>query len=391
MTAAGLMARADVVVIGGGISGTAAAYELARSGVRAILLEKGSLASMASGWTLAGVRQSGRDPAELPLAMAAVRRWATLGEELGVDVEYRREGNLRLARTPEEVPVIRRLVESQRALGLSLEFLPNNRAVRQVAPALADTVLAASYCPTDGHANPTATVEGFAAAAARFGATIRTGVRVTGIEATGGRVRGVATTAGPIATDGVVVAAGVYSDALLRPVGLDLPLTVRQAHIVQTTPLPPFIRPVLGVANADFAGRQEVGGRMRLSGDAEPWEWPAGPLDADSVQPPVWGVAHVLARAVAVLPALRTARVARVWGGLLDMTPDGLPVIERSPEVEGLVIAAGFSGHGFCLGPVTGRLVSELLTAGHASLPIEPFRRARLDGRRGAVSPTLHG
>ena len=83
--------------------------------------------------------------------------------------------------------------------------------------------------------------------------------------------------------------------------------------------------------------------------------------------------------------------MARVWGGLLDMTPDGLPVIERSPEVEGLVIAAGFSGHGFCLGPVTGRLVSELLTAGYASLPIEPFRRARLDGRRGAVSPTLHG
>jgi choline dehydrogenase-like flavoprotein len=94
----------EIVVIGGGISGTAAAYELARAGAKVTLLERGSLASMASGWTLAGVRQSGRHPAELPLATAAVARWEQLGEELGADVEYRREGNLRLARSLEEAP-----------------------------------------------------------------------------------------------------------------------------------------------------------------------------------------------------------------------------------------------------------------------------------------------
>src|SRR4051794_13056781 len=98
--------RREVVIIGGGISGTAAAYELARAGARVTLLERGLLASMASGRTLAGVRQSGRHPAELPLATAAVERWAVLGEELGADVEYRRQGNLRLARTPEEGQVI---------------------------------------------------------------------------------------------------------------------------------------------------------------------------------------------------------------------------------------------------------------------------------------------
>src|ERR671916_3154034 len=89
----------EVVVIGGGISGTAAAYELARAGATVTLLEQGSLASMASGWTLGGVRQSGRHSAELPLATAAVARWEHLGEELGADIEYRREGNLRLARS----------------------------------------------------------------------------------------------------------------------------------------------------------------------------------------------------------------------------------------------------------------------------------------------------
>jgi sarcosine oxidase, subunit beta len=384
-------ASTEVVVIGGGISGTAAAYELARRGVRVTVVEKGDLASMASGWTLAGVRQSGRDPAELPLAMAAVRRWATLGAELDADVEYRREGNLRLARTPDEVPAIVRLVESQRALGLALELLPDNRAVRAVAPALAERVLAASYCPTDGHANSIATVRAFATAARRRGATMRTGTEVTGIDAASGRIRGVETTAGRIAADRVVIAAGVHSDALCRMVGLALPLTIRHAHIVQTVSLPPVIRPVLGVANADFALRQEVGGRIRMSGDAEAWQWPAGPLDPEAVQPPISGVGAVLSRAVAVLPALATAKVARVWGGLLDMTADALPVIEASPEVEGLVIAAGFSGHGFCLGPVTGQLIAELVTGQPPSLPIDPFRRARLDGRSAAAVPTLHG
>jgi sarcosine oxidase subunit beta len=105
------VSQTDVVIIGGGISGTAAAYELAGAGIGVTVLEKGSLASMASGWTLAGVRQSGRHQAELPLAMDAVTRWETLSEELGADVEYRQKGNLRLARTPEEVPVIRSVVE----------------------------------------------------------------------------------------------------------------------------------------------------------------------------------------------------------------------------------------------------------------------------------------
>jgi sarcosine oxidase subunit beta len=180
----------EVVVIGGGISGTAAAYELARAGARVTLLEQGSLASMASGWTLAGVRQSGRHPAELPLATAAVVRWERLGEELGADIEYRREGNLRLARSPEEVPVIQTIVAEQRDLGLDLTYLPDNAAVREIAPAIAESVLAASYCPTDGHANPIATVQAFASAAARHGARLRTETAVIAIDASSGSIHG---------------------------------------------------------------------------------------------------------------------------------------------------------------------------------------------------------
>jgi sarcosine oxidase subunit beta len=385
----------DVVVIGGGISGTAAAYELARAGVRVTLLEQGSLASMASGWTLAGVRQSGRHPAELPLATAAVARWQHLAEELGADVEYRQNGNLRLACSLDEVSVIAAIVDEQRELGLDLTFLPDTRAVREIAPAVSETVLAASFCPSDGHANPTATVRAFANAAERLGATILTETSVRAIDAARGRVRGVRTSRGDIATDVVVVTAGVYSGQLCAPSGVDLPLKIARVGVVQTVPLPPLIEQVLGVATADFAGRQEVDGRVRFTGGGEPWPHRLDELALaggnDIVQPPLADIQAALSRAVEILPALAEARIARVWGGLLDMTPDALPVIERVPEIAGLVVAAGFSGHGFCLGPVTGQIVRDLVIDGKTAHPIEPFRRERFLAAREPVAATLHG
>ncbi len=387
------MSSRDVVIVGGGISGAAAAYELARAGASVTLVEKGALASMASGRTLAGVRQSGRHPAELPLATAAVRRWEHLADELDSDVGYCQEGNLRLARTADEVPAIANLVRGQRVQGLEVTFLDGNRAVRAVAPALAETIVAASYCPSDGHADPVATVRAFAAAARRHGADIRTDTKVTGLDVAGGRVRGVQTAAGAIAADAVVIAAGVHSDELCTLVDLDLPITIRLTGVVQTTPVPPLLRQVLGVANADFAGRQQVDGRLRMSGPIGEWRWPNSDreLGAEDALPSAQSVAAILTRGIAVLPALAQAGVARVWAGLIDMTPDGLPVIERAPEIDGLVIAAGFSGHGFCLGPVTGRIVCELIAHGRSSLPIEAFRRARFTGVDGTAKAELLG
>src|SRR5262245_55701397 len=138
----------DMIVVGGGITGAAAADALAREGHAVTLIERRAIAAMASGWTLGGVRQSGRDPVELPLARAAVAIWSGLSDALGVDVEYRRKGNLRLARTPAEVDVIRALVASQREQGLAIDFLPDGAAVRAIAPAISPNVLAASFCPT---------------------------------------------------------------------------------------------------------------------------------------------------------------------------------------------------------------------------------------------------
>jgi sarcosine oxidase subunit beta len=381
----------DVIIIGGGISGAAAAWELAREGHKVTLIEARSLAAMGSGWTLAGVRQSGRHPAELPLARAAVGIWAGLDETLGADVGYRRRGNLRLARDAAEVEVIRALVAEQQAQGLELHYL-EGPAVREVAPALSNHVLAASFCPSDGHADPIATVKAFADAAQLHGARIREGLRATSLTLRGGRIAGVETAEGPIHADRVIVAAGVHAPELLEPLGLTLPLSLRLVSVIQSAPLPPLLDQVLGVANADCAARQEIDGRLRFTTGMGPWERPLEGWRAEDLNPTAAAVAMLGERICAILPVLREAPIARLWGGLIDMTPDGLPVLDAPSDVPGLVVAAGFSGHGFCLGPVTGRIAADLALGRECRHPIGPFRLDRF-GRPGpqAADLSLHG
>ncbi len=382
---------ADVIIIGGGISGTAAAFTLAKRGVSVMLLERGELASMASGWTLAGVRQSGRHPAELPLAKSAIRIWERLDQELGVDVEYRQDGNLRLALNPDDVAPTRQVVAAANSAGIEAFYLDGVAAVHDVAPALTSDLDGASYCPTDGHANPNLTVQGFAAAAQRHGAIIETNIHVTALTRSGNRITGVETTRGPIHAGMVIVAAGIYTPQLIAPLGLDLPITVNIVTAIQTIPLPPSLKQVLGVNRGGIAGRQEVSGRFRFTGSSIPWG-----IDSlhthETVRPEFAEVAEVINDAIRVVPSLKQARLAQVWGGLIDQTPDALPVFERPSGYDGLVFAAGFSGHGFCLGPVTGEILADLATTGTTTHPIDAFaldRFATMPRTSGAVE--LHG
>lgn len=383
----------DVVIVGGGISGTAAAYEIARAGHSVALLEARSLAAMASGWTLGGVRQSGRDPAELPLAKAAVARWGGLDEELGAATGYRRRGNLRLARTEREAETIRDLVAEQSRLGLALDYLPDNAEIRAVAPAIGPAILAASFCPGDGHADPVAAVRAFANAAIRHGALIREGTAVRRLARRGGRITGVETVEGEIVPAGrVIVAAGIHSPELLAPLGLALPLAIKLVCVLQSVPLPPLFEQVFGVANADCAGRQEIDGRLRVTTGIGDWPNDPASWTPDALAPRASDIGALIARVSHVLPALADAGVARVWGGLIDLTPDALPAIDAGTGIEGLIVAAGFSGHGFGIGPVTGEILADLALARRPRFDLAPFRLDRfVDRSAGEAALTLHG
>ena len=385
------METADVVVIGGGISGAAAAYELARSRLDVVLVERFGLAAMASGWTLAGVRQSGRHPAELPLAQAAVARWAGLDEELEAETGYRRHGNMRLARDTAEIAIIRKLVEDQRAQGLELDFLPDTGTVREREPNLAKTVLAAAFCPSDGSADPIASVEAMAAAARRHGARLRLGERVLEIEAATGAVAAVRTGKRRIATRHVVLACGAFGNELLAPFGLAVPIRQPMVTVLLSAPMPPMLGPVLGVANADMAGRQQRDGRLRVTSGAGDWHGQIATEPAPRVPPTAGSIATVVEKLRHVLPAFAECPIEAAWAGLLDLTPDALPVLDHVPGVDGLVTTMGFSGHGFALGPVTGMIAAGLVQGQPSAFDLTPFRFDRFDTNAAEEELTLHG
>jgi sarcosine oxidase, subunit beta len=250
----------------------------------------------------------------------------------------------------------------------------------------------ASFCPSDGHADPKATVASFARVAERAGATLRFGERALGIETHGGKVAGVRTDRGSIAADRVVLAAGVFGNELLGPLGLQVPLELQVVSVLQTAPEPPLLEQVIGVANADVAGRQEANGRFRVTSGVEPWDGVMEDGAAPVVRPTAESLAGFVGKLGHAVPAFRAMRVEQSWAGLIDMTPDALPVIEASAAIDGLVIAMGFSGHGFCLGPVTGRILADLVHGRDPGLPLAPFALARFKGwNRPAEPVTLHG
>ena len=261
----------DTLVIGAGITGAAAALVLSEAGHRVTVVDAYGPAAMASGWTLAGVRQSGRHPAELPLARAAVAQWAQLDERLGRETGYRRSGNLRLARGEDEIATIRALVENQSAAGLPISWLGSLTEVREIAPHLSERVLAASFCDSDGHADPVATVTAFLERARDLGAMLRFGERVVRLRANAGRVTGVETDTASYAPGTVILATGILANDLLAPLGHRVPLRRPMVTVLRSTPTEPLLTPVLGVANADMAARQELSGRLRVTSGAEDW------------------------------------------------------------------------------------------------------------------------
>lgn len=385
----------DVLIVGAGITGVASALALAEKGVTVTVVERYHPAAMASGWTLAGVRQSGRDPAELALANRAVSLWQTLDEHLGAPTGYRQTGNLRLARSETEAAVIHQLVDTQRQAGLEIELLSLFELQTQY-PALSPTLWCASRCASDGQADPLATSAAYRAAAERLGVRFLTTTSVHNVNILSGRFHSLDTSAGNVQAGICILATGVQTNELLLPLGLPLPIHRALVTVLQSKPIPAMLTPVIGVANADLALRQQADGRLRMTSGAE---FTDDELFEEEGVPRVRTTAEAIkatqAKVAQVFPAAADASIARSWGGLLDMTPDNLPVIDHLPGIEGIIVAAGFSGHGFGIGPAVGETIAELALQQTTQLPVSAFAFERFDVKRHGYnqqsSPELHG
>ncbi|MBM4425513.1 MAG: FAD-dependent oxidoreductase [Chloroflexi bacterium] len=366
--------RADVVIIGGGIVGCAAAYYLARRGVSVLLLEKNGIGSGASGRSGGGVRQSARVSAELPLANETVALFPTLSDELGVDIEYVQRGNLRLVETVDHIRPMQVDVTRQQAQGLDVRWVGQADVCEMVPSLSRENVFGASFCPTDGHANPLKLTTGYANAAVRAGAKIMTGCEVRGVRQLDSGDAVVETTRGDVHARTVIVAAGAGARALCLNLGFgspnggfDLPLANMRYESLVTEALPPMFPYMFGVAAADLFFRQTRHGSIHLGG---------GMVEqGDDERTTTKNVQLAAEHIVRLIPGLGQVSLVRTWGGLDPSTPDGIPIIDRLNE--NIIVAAGFCGHGFAIGPVVGRHLAEWAASGEKPVAFEPFRRDR--------------
>jgi sarcosine oxidase subunit beta len=339
------------------------------------LLEKNEIASAASGGSAGGVRQQNRAIPELPLAMAANPLWKTLEQELDADLEYRRAGHLNLAEREEQLPALEASVKRQQGVGLDIQMV-QGKELRELVPAVAPHMIAGSYTPTDGFANPILVTRAFAAAARRNGAKICTGTKVHGFRRERNRVVGVESSRGPIASRWVINAAGAWAASLCAELGLNLPIRPQSKQMMVTERTVAMLKPVVACLGRGLSVKQMPQGQFVIGGG-----WPGILNMANDRGLPKPGSPNGSAREFkAVLPAVAYLNVIRIWNSLEACSIDSLPALGVIDGLDGLLIATGFTGHGFALAPAVGALLSELILTGKPSVPLDELNARRFAG-----------
>ena len=376
------MATADVVVIGGGVIGTSIAMHLAIKGAgRVTLVERGHLAGGATGLSGAMVREHYLHPVLVKMAMESSAVFRNFADVVGGDSGFRTTGRLMLF--PEhDRPAVLSNVEMNRSLGVNIEILSPSEAALLLPQMDTAGIAVCVYEPDAGYADPVATTYAYADRARAHGAQFLTRTPVKGLVVSGGRITGVETADGLVATEAVVVAAGSWSNRLAASVGESLPVVphrVQMAHFRRPPALESLRTIVIDLATGAYF-REDSGlgtlvgaeGPGDLAAMADP---DAVPLNADHEM-----IASLWQRAQMRFPDFSAAICRGGYSALYDMTPDANPIMDRSRNVAGLFWAAGFSGHGFKLSPVVGRMMANLVLDGSSpDHPVERFRASRFE------------
>lgn len=362
---------ADIVVIGGGVVGCSIAYQLAKMGQRnVVIVEKNQVASGASGRCPGGFRQQWSTKADILLMSASIRMFMQLQDELEYpgDLEIRQIGYLFLLYTEEEMQQFRENVALQRSLGVPTDII-SPRDAKSLAPFLdISGVVGGTFCPLDGRGSPLMVTHAYASAARRLGVEINTSTAVTGLITADGRISKVVTDRGTIDAPVVVGVAGAHTRDIARMVGLDLPIrpSRREAMVTER-----FDRPQVPALMSDNLGYFQT-----PNGDILP---DMRPPNVETFE--ISGTRGFLSRTATawakLLPPLAGVRVIRHWAGYYDMTPDAHPIVGAIPGIEGLYVAAGFSGHGFMMAPIIGKAMAEMLLGLPPSIDISELQSDR--------------
>lgn len=369
-----LIKTADIVIIGGGISGCSIAYNLAKKGINnIIILEKNYLASGATGRCGAGIRQQWGTEMNCKISKLSCEFFENAEEELQYkgNLEFKQGGYLILSSTEKEHDQFKKNIQLQNSLGIDSKLLSLDDA-KQIVPSLnTEGLISATFHQKDGHLNPFHTTQAYADAAKKLGVQIYTFTEVTGIEVEADKIKGVHTNNGFISTNIVVNAAGGYSKQIGDMVGLDLPVYSERHQILVTEPIEPFLDPMIMSFSLNLYCQQVPHGGviMGRGDDKEPRD-----LRITSS----WHFLEEMAKTMTkILPPLKDIRVIRQWAGLYNMTPDRQPIYGSVDEIKGLYLAIGYSGHGFMFAPATGLLIAENILGEKNTINIESLHLNR--------------
>jgi glycine/D-amino acid oxidase-like deaminating enzyme len=413
--------RAAVVVIGGGIIGTSTALFLARKGIPTVLCEKGHIAGEQSSRNWGWCRKMARDPREIPLIIESLKLWQGMNEMVEAETGFRQSGIAYLCATQAEMDAHLPWLEHAKLYQLDSRLITGDE-VASLFPGMSRRWAGALHTPSDGRAEPQKAAPAIAAAARRLGATIMTSCAVRGIETQAGRVVAAVTEKGRIACDSVVLAGGAWSRLFCGNLDLFLPQLKVLGSVMRTAPLEGG--PECSASGDGFGYRKRIDGgytvsslhsnvvdivpdSFRLARDFLPlgrvkrndWQLRLGQRFLDEWrQPRRWALdaaspferVRVLdpepsramldkaqASIAAHFPVFKNATIAERWGGLIDVTPDAVPVISPVEKLPGFFVATGFSGHGFGIGPGAGRLMADLVAGDTPLVDPKPFRFER--------------
>jgi sarcosine oxidase subunit beta len=381
-----MIKSADIVVIGGGVIGCSTAYNLAKLGAgKVVVLEKSYLASGATGRCGAGMRMQWGTETNCLLSRESVKMLSHLPEllDVNVDIEFTQNGYLMPAYSEKMAEQFKQNLLLQNSLDIPARWVTPEESLEIVPFLNTKGMFGATYCAEDGHCNPFKVTEAYAQAARNLNVEIYTDTEVKGIVTKNGKIIAVRTTQGDIQTDTVVNAAGGYAKTVGRMVGIELPIFPERHEILVTEPVEPTMGPMVMSFYHNLYCQQSPHGSF-IMGIGHPNEPESYDIKSS------WQFLRDMAeRLVEILPPLAGLNIVRQWAGLYDMCPDRTPILGNSPALTRFFTAAGFSGHGFMISPITGQLMAEMVMGKPTAFPIQMFDAGRFERGELFVEPSV--
>jgi len=416
-----LPSHIDVAIVGGGIIGISSAYFLARAGIRVAVFEKSTLGCEQSSRNWGWVRTLGRDLPEVPLAIRSNEIWGEIQRQ--TEVGFRRTGMVYLQENEADAIAHQKWIEAAKIYGLDAALL-GSEAARKLLPDTTKPWHGGMFSDSDGVAEPALATTAIAALAREAGAEIFEHCAVRGVEKSAGKVSALITEAGRVTTSTVLVAAGAWSRLFCGNLGANFPQLKVRGSVLRTTPIE--TGSVTAINGKDFTCRKRADGGYTVSqfgasmADVVPDSFRllryfmktwlanrsfvrvrfgkrffeelaqprhfsldvASPFEKCRVLDPYpshVGTQQAWSRLTEAFPVFQKARIAQSWAGYIDVTPDAMPVMDAVPDVPGLFLASGFSGHGFGIGPAAGEAMADLIQGTQTKADLRPFRYDRYE------------